>query len=702
MKPVNFTRCSASTDRSAIESGRLFKPALLPLLVAQAMFAMGVTQHVYASDEQHAAHLGSITVTAEKVESLERDTAVSMSVISDETIEKTTTDTLDLVQQVPNLHMIRSGHHSGASFFSMRGVTPFMEGEQPIGFFVDGIFQHTLDTHLMDVERVEVLRGPQATLYGRNTEAGVINVITRPAEPESEAELGATVGNYGERRAQAIVGGALGSDELAYRLALRWQTNDGYFTQDGTGNDEVNDLNDFNGRFKLRYQPGEMPLDVTVAHDAGIYRDGSTSFAPLSRLHRDPHRTAADFVGEVDVDLHTTSVNASWQAPGFTITSITAHTDENKQERLDVDFTELDMMRLGTEVDQQRVTQELRISSPENADIRWLGGLYYFDDRTDNNVDFEMRNQFTQRTRTTTDTRNVAVFGQVHWPLAEQWELTTGLRYDNEVKDVHNRQFFDPAVAPEYQTVRNLSYDAWLPKVSLQYRPDEDTLAYLSYSEGYKAGGFNNLSSAGEEVYQEEYITNYELGLKKDWLDGDLETRTALFWIDWEDQQVEELILNQSRISNAGESVSRGIELEVNWWAADDLRLHASYGWNDAHFKRYIDGNNNYADKRPPNSPKYTWALGGEYTFLNNWYARADLLGTSDFYFDVANAQKEAGYELLNLRLGYDVGEYAIATWIKNATDETYVTRAFDAGAGSYVGLAGDPRTFGVTVTARW
>lgn len=702
MKSFNFTRCPASTDRSAIKSERLFKTALLPPLIAQVTFAMGVTQYAYASDEQDVVHLRSMTVTAEKVESLERDTAISMSVVSDETVEKTSTDTLDLVQQVPNLHMIRSGHHSGASFFSMRGVAPFMEGEQPIGFFVDGIFQHTMDTQLMDVERVEVLRGPQATLYGRNTEAGVINVITRPAEPDSEAELAATVGNYGERRMQAIVGGALGSDELAYRAALRWQSNDGYFTQKGTGNDEVNDLNDFNGRFKLRYLPEDMPLDVTVAHDAAVYRDGSTSLAPLSRLHRDPHRTSADYVGDVDVDLHTTSVNASWKAPDFTLTSITAYTDEDKQERIDVDFTELDMMRLGTQVDQQRVTEELRVSSPEDANISWLGGLYYFDDTTDNNVDYEMRNQFNQRTRTTTDTLNVAVFGQVHWSLTEHWELTTGLRYDHETKDVHNRKFYDPAIAPEYRTKRNLSYDAWLPKVSLQYRPGEDTLAYLSYSEGYKAGGFNNLSSEGEEVYQEEYVTNYELGLKKDWLDGDLETRTALFWIDLEDQQVEELILNQSRISNAGKSVSRGIEFEVNWWATDDLRLHASYGWNDAHFERYIDGDHDYADKRPPNSPKYTWALGGEYAFLHHWYARADLLGTSDFYFDAANDQKESGYKLLNLRLGYDVGKYAIAVWMKNVTDEIYATRAFDAGDGLYVGLAGDPRTFGITGKVRW
>ena len=702
MKPVNLNRCLDSARHSVATGGLLPRPALLPMLVAQTMFLPVLAPSAIASDDQHSGHLGAMTVTAEKVETLERDTAISMSVLSSDTIEKTSTDTLDLVQQVPNLHMIRAGHHSGASFFSMRGITPFMEGEQPIGFFVDGVFQHTLDTQLLDVERVEVLRGPQATLYGRNTEAGVMNIITRAAEPESEAEISATVGNFGEHRAEAIVGGALGSDELAYRAAVRWQANDGYFTQDGTGDDDVNDLNDFNGRFKLRYMPDEMPLDVTVTHDAGVYRDGSTSFAPLDRVRSDQHRVASDFVGDVDVDLHTTSVNASWQAPGFTLTSITAYTDENKQERIDVDFSAMDMMRLGTEVDQQRFTQELRISSSESARVRWLAGVYYFDDTTDNNVDFEMRNQFTQLTRTTTDTRNMALFGQVHWPLAEQWELTTGLRYDHEEKDVDNRKLFDPAFMPEYRTQRNLSYDAWLPKVSLQYRPDDSTLAYMSYAEGYKSGGFNNLSAEGEEVYKSEYTSNYEIGLKKAWLDGDLETRTALFWIDWEDQQVEELILNQSRISNAGESVSRGIELEVNWWATDDLRLHASYGWNDAHFKRYIDGDNNYADKRPPNSPKYTWALGGEYTFLNNWYARADLLGTSDFYFDVANAQKEAGYELLNLRLGYDVGEYAIATWIKNATDETYVTRAFDAGAGSYVGLAGDPRTFGVTVTARW
>lgn len=157
-----------------------------------------------------------------------------------------------------------------------------------------------------------------------------------------------------------------------------------------------------------------------------------------------------------------------------------------------------------------------------------------------------------------------------------------------------------------------------------------------------------------------------------------------------------------SAISNAGKSVSRGVELEVAWQASKALLLKAGGGWNDAHFIRYEDNGNDYSGNRPPNAPAYTYSFGADYDFDNGLYAHADWLGTGGLYFDSANTRKEGHYGLLNLKTGYQFDDYEVAFWIKNALDATYATRAFDLGGGTYGGIAGDPRTFGMTLTARW
>lgn len=132
------------------------------------------------------------------------------------------------------------------------------------------------------------------------------------------------------------------------------------------------------------------------------------------------------------------------------------------------------------------------------------------------------------------------------------------------------------------------------------------------------------------------------------------------------------------------------------------LLLRAGGGWNNAHFVRYEDGGNNFAGNRPPNAPAYTYSLGADYTFGNGWYAHADCQGAGKAYFDSANTQKQDSYRLLNMKAGYRFSNYEVAFWIKNARDQVYVTRAFDIGGGTYAGIAGNPRTFGMTLTAQW
>lgn len=671
----------------------------------RALPAVAVLTAVQASWAEEPVMLKPVTVTAEKVESTEMSTAVGMTVLGGEELERASAkDTVDIVRLVPNVHMTKAGQHSAVAFLSMRGVTPFMEAEQPVGFFVDGVHYHNIDLELLDIERVEVLRGPQSTLYGRNTEAGAVNIVTRDPEPYAEHALWAGIGNYGRRTLGGIFGGALGDTDWSWRAALQSFRSDGYFTREPDGVDDADKSNDFTARLKLRWNPAGSAWDVIAAYDGQRYRDGSTNIAPLDRLRSRPHKVTSNHIGSNDSDTGSGSIRAVYRAPAFTLTSITAHATEDKLTTYDVDASAFDAMRLRTDVKYARFTQELRVSSPDGAaGPRWVAGLYYFDQTDHNNFDMDMSGLGfgVQSVRTRTDTRNTAAFGQAAWPLSDTVALVAGLRYDRERKDADNRQDW-VAMGQNLTDRRKMTFAAWLPKLGLEYRPAPDVLAYATFAKGYKAGGYNNLADPGEEVYDAEYTKNYEAGLKWVALDKRLHAKLALFRIDWTDQQVEELVLSQSNISNAGKSVSRGGEVELRWQASRALQLRFGAGWNDAHFTRYRDGANDYAGKRPPNAPTYTYNLGADYATGNGWHLRADWLGTGPLYYDTANRQKEDGYGLLNLRAAYRLRNYELAFWIKNALDETHATRAFDIGGGTYAGIAGDPRTVGATLTVRW
>lgn len=687
-------------------------PAVLSLAVAQMVGATvavaddrkETAQEVQVAGSGEVYQLQPVTVTAEKMTSTDQDTPVSMTVVTGEDLERSAAkDTIDIVRQVPNMYMTKAGQHASVAFLSMRGVTPFMEAEQPVGFFVDGVHYRNVDMELLDIDRVEVLRGPQSTLYGRNTEAGAVTIITRDPEPHQEGQVSVGIGNYNRKTISGITGGPLGSEDWSYRAAVQFLDSDGYFTREPDGADDVDDATNVNARFKVRWQP-QQAWDVIATYDGARYREGSTNIAPLSALREDSHKVSSNYIGSNDSDVHGGNVRAVYEAPAVTVTSISAYGYENKDTTYDVDGSALDLMRLRTGVDYSRFTQELRLSSPEGASgPRWVGGVYYFDQTDHNDIDMTMTGMGmgVQSVRTTTDTRNMAAFGQVTWPLIDSLSLITGLRYDHERKDVESQQTW-AAMGRDTGVDQDMTFHAWLPKVGLEYKPFPTLLTYATYSGGYKAGGFNNLADPGNEKYDAEYTRNYEIGVKHTALDNTLSTKLSLFWIDWTDQQVEELILSQSNISNAGQSVSRGVELELAWKATKALLLKAGAGWNDAHFTKYEDNGTDFSGKRPPNAPAYTYSLGADYSFENGLYAHADWLGTGEVYFNSANTQKERPYGLLNLKTGYQGESYEVALWVKNALDADYATRAFDLGGGTYGGIAGDPRTFGMTVTARW
>lgn len=678
--------------------------------------ASSLSSHYVAANTHDQATHETIVVTAQKFSQQEQSTPISTTVITDADMERSGIDSnYDVINSAPNVSMIKAGNPSDASFMSMRGITPTMEGSQTVLFLVDGVPYHMFDMGLLDVERVEILRGPQGTLYGRNASSGVISVITKDPDFYREGSVKLSVGNYNETKTRLISGGGIGdSDSWAYRSALQYRKGDGYWQRDFDGKDDVDSIDEFNGRIKLGWLPNDSDWKVITTLEAHHRRNGDTSFASLEQIKQDSHKVYSDFEGEIAADVYSGSIRASYEGENINFESITAYSTEDKEDNLDSDFTAHPAVFLYMDMAHQRFTQEFRLSSSQDQDFRWLAGLYYFDENARSDIRMDMTTPFgvvVNKKVSDTDTQNIALFGNAFYSLSRQWELTAGLRVDHEKT---NSQFSNTWTAfyPSYTGDEEVSFTEVLPKLGVNYYQNDDLMFYGSIARGYKSGGFNMLTPPGYPYeFDPEYTINYELGMKSEWLDNRLKFNTALFWIDWQDQQVEQQLYPESFTENAGSTVSRGIEAELSWFVAPQIRLFASGGYNDAHFTDYhsrtFDQNGNYlgsvdmSGKRPASAPRYDYSIGFDANFLENYFVYADYNVVGDMYFDVANTQKQDAYGVLNLRVGYTSNHVDVTLWAKNLLDEEYLTRAFEMDSG-WFGRSGDPMTFGLSTNFKW
>ena len=671
--------------------------------------------------------LEGITVTAEKREKNIQEIPASITALSEIQIEDAKiVDTEDLTYLIPNLFMIKTGNHGAGGFLSIRGITPTMTGAPTVGFYVDDIYYSGFDIELFDLERIEVLKGPQGTLYGRNTEAGVINIITKKPGNQWEGKAAAGYGNYNSQNYNVSIGGPLVQDKLFFRVAGKYFLSDGYFDNTFLDNDDADDRDDQDGRALLRWLPTDA-WDITLSGEFQRYRDGNACFAPLDEVRRNPHDVNVDFEGSAEQDKNGQNLKVLHKGEWFTFTAISGLRHEKYDDENDLDFSSADLMRIQMSKDTDIFSQEIRIASAKDSTpLEWLTGIYYFDEEEDSLVSFDMRQgippygipPFQNITDSTTDTKGYALFGQATYTLFEKLGLTAGLRYDHDKKEFEFDNYYDQDLSmfgmlPQ-SAKKDEDFDAWLPKFAVDYKWTPRLMTYAGVDRGYKSGGFNTVSTFAGEPFDPEYTWNYELGIKSSWLDNRLFVNLAGFYIDWTDQQVQQQLYPEFIIKNAAESTSKGFEVEITARPATGLELIGGFGYTDAKFDDYTDdvldpttgakiGEVRYDGERVPNAPKYTYNMAAQYRFTNGLFSRVELLGVGDFYYDSANTEKQGAYQFINARFGYETEHFDIILWAKNLFDEEYVTRAFEmASLGGYFGRAGDPRTFGIMLTARF
>lgn len=743
-------------------SGALRAGIRTALLAAAAMTALPVAAAELAS-------LDDIVVTARKRAETLQDVPLAVSAIDGVELEtRGITNITETYSRVPNLYFTASGGASPTSdyhYLIIRGIG-FNGGLEPaVGVFIDGMYQPQVgfDTSFLDAERVEVLRGPQGTLFGRNTQGGAVNIVTRKPGREFQGRVEVEAGRFGTYRGLASFAGPL-TDTLAAGLSLQYGSTDGYARNVTLGRDYFSDQ--LVGRGSLVWTPNDR-LTATLLLDAS--RKDMKELGAGVQLDCKCFDATADQIGEDDYkDSDGVQLNVDWEvSDAITLTSITGRRKVKSRFTWDWDagVSDLTPVTLGAvtqtnvppivplsvatqpvqargafqvqPLEQEFTSQELRLAGAHSK-IDWLAGAYWFkqDMLQPRAVDIGLAGlpfipPLYIRERFTEKRDGWAVFGQVTFQPIDRLELTLGTRYSDETADTGGQRVInisDVAIRAFLKS-NDFSADNISSMASVSYKFTDNVNVFASWGQGWKAGGINRYPSrAGQDLpYEDEKSTNIDVGVKATWLDGRLTTNLTAFHVDVKQQQTLNVVPDPNGltpitvIANAGESTSKGVELEVAAQPTDAVRLAFSYGLTDTNFDEFVQFGVDRAGDRFWNVPRtsasasidWTVPLGAGPTLeLGLAWQKVGDYNVPDGSLTAPSVDAEIlneGYDRLNLRakLAFESG-WELTGYVRNVLDSfdyTIISRNQFAPAPTSDTLFVvplEPRTFGVIVTKRF
>lgn len=676
-------------------------------------------------------------VTARKIEEPLAGLPLSATVISGQRLEREGLETVrDAARQVPAM-LLSEFSARRLSFPFVRGIGSGIEDPAVITY-VDDVPQlgfGGVNLPLFDLDRIEFLRGPQGWLYGKNALGGVIAL--HGAAPAATPEVSATalLGTYETVEARAVFSGPLGAagtpGDPRANVGLLASARDGYTKNAVTGN-RVDDREDLFGRSRVVFTPAE-DSELELAFFGERARDGGFALNFLDGpdgLRERPHRIRQDFEGLTHRDVLQPS--AVWRTHGddYDFTSITAWQRQDVLELSDFDFSAIDGVRRRSEDQQRYVYEELRVGTSPDApwplspwrELDWQVGLAAW--RTDGDrlaqntfrpagagIVYPIGGTGIDTTRGDFRDTGVGLFGRMTVTFEESLELTVGMRGDLERKEIDRSRTFSQggvevplAAGTDSDTFRELT-----PHVSLAWHADEDTVTWVSGSGGYKAGGFNLSAPGGNGSYDPETSFSTEIGVRRTFPELDASAALSVFWIDWRDMQLAQFdALAGGYVDNAGESWSRGLELEGRVGLRAGVHAFGSLGWMKSEIEEFVDAfGADTAGNELPFAPRTTLALGldaeGELAADTRWTGRIAFQDVGRFYHDPGNLSRE-DYELVDVAVGVVRGALALELWVRNLTDEAYVPVAFQpdpTDATLFVGENGPPRVVGFTLSYR-
>lgn len=647
--------------------------------------------------------IDEIVVSADFRDTKLLESAASITVLDSQTIAKRQARHLEqLLNLAPNVNF--SSGASRGRFIQIRGIgerSQFVEPINPsVGILVDGIDFTGIAgaATTMDIQQVEILRGPQGTLHGANALAGLINLQAVQPSKQTEGSLEISLAEYNSQTISAGLGGAI-NEELGYRFAVQKHSADGYIENEILNRDDTDNIDELSIRSILDWQASvDTNLKLTVFHvDAD---NGYDAFSLDNTRH-----TLSDNPGHDRHEGTAVALQSSWQAnQNFELASTLSYANNNLEYGYDEDWAYSDIC-----VDficvfdgYSSVDNYIRDSKNTSIDVRlvskdggkvfsgstdWVLGVYWRDQ------DEELMRQYTFADSDFTsdfNTRNLAIYGQLDSQLSSAITLITGLRIEQRKADYADSQL----------VAHDVDEDLWGGRIAMQYQTSADYMVYGLISRGYKAGGVNSdpdLAAADRE-FDTEQMWNFETGIKGLWLDGSLQAQVALFYQLRDDIQIKQSLVQPIEDTNAvsftdyfgnsAEGSNYGIEVEFNYLASDTLALFGSVGLLETEYDTPLS--DTLDSREQAHAPAYQFSLGASVQLSDNLALTVDVEGKDEFFLSSRHSTETQAYELVNANMVYDAGDWELSLWGRNLTDEDVIVRGF----GSF---GNDPRNGYIT-----
>ncbi len=670
----------------------------------------------------------TITVTAQKIEEDVQKVTKSITVLSDTFVEDAQIEsTEDIWHYVPNLSTGNAGSRDYFSRIRVRGISNTAFGDPAVSLFIDDVSYagvYAFNSALFDIERIEVLKGPQGTLYGKNTSGGAINIITKSPGDTFEAKAGVEIGSFNKRKISGVINTPLYEDKLFFRLAGLYSTRDGYVKNLFTDG-ELDNRETFAGTASLFFMPADnLSFDLTFrTHDFNddggfpVVAKDKNRYQTVTGLTADDFETATNFIGESSSKNQTASLRMNYELDDFDLVSITAYRDMDNNGSLDGDFTPAELYVGFNAVESESISQELRIQSRDSDEsFKWLAGAYYSNDEKDYETGYKLDRLYADMMgvpiytvdmhKAAIGAEDMAVFGQgtVRF-FSDALGLTAGLRYERSKRTLDHQHTFGgfPIAAPIDDLEE--TYTEFLPKLALDYRFNDDIMTYASVAKGYKAGGFayavDDPALAG---FDPEISTAFELGIKTEFPELGLRFNVAGFYTkvdDYQDRVQRDLMtVIQENVSDAS---IYGFELEAFMPLSETLSLNGFLGYTHAEYGDYLDPLTlvNYENNRVSQVPEYNSGLFLEYRDSFGLFARAEVQMFGSSYFDRANTVKQDSYALFNMKAGYEQEKWDIYLSVKNLTDKQYFLDGYVDPTLGFVGTVGESRAVSLSLNYR-
>lgn len=635
--------------------------------------------------------LKDVTVTAQKSEEKLRKVPISVTAFDESDIEDKQISNLgDIAKFTPNLLLYNTGQQ-GLTWPSVRGISANISPlSTPVALYVDGIaYMNSFGygDELEDIERIEILRGPQGSLYGANSQSGVINVISKKPDNETGAKATAKIGNKGRLDIGANAAGAIVKDVFYIGVSAKHTQKDGFIKDAHSGN-ITNDKKSDYAKIYLRYTPKD-DLEFALigsklwvdngAHDISKTTDRITS----TNMPTASKPTTGNLSFHINYDINDKDK----------ISSTTAYRRHHDKVNFDADLTPRTVRHIFKDNYYTSYSEELKYEL--NLDkFKLLSGIYLLKSKADNDTVFKtvMDPSGASSRPSSVISKDISIFENLSYRFNDNFTAEIGLRASRQTSKFNSQNLS-----------QNQKYDNLSPKIALRYDIDAKNSAYVSITEGYRAGGFNTLTQNKDLLkFDEETLISYELGYKGFLFDDRLFMSADIFYMDIDDMQVEIAMPVSSRtikyIANAATATSKGLEAEFTALLNKNLSIFAGLGVSEAKFKNYKDTQGDYSGKTVPLAPKYTYNLGLQYRNLG-YFARADVYGFSKIYFDRENSHKQDSYNLVDLKLGYEFKNLDVYFYAKNIFNKRH-----DAMGGFLAGAANvlsEDREFGLQFTYR-